>query len=186
MLWVPVLSKVSNWDLDLFFNRKFSALEMVCVCVCESLSHVWLFAIPWTVALQAPLSMGFSRQEYRSRLPFPSPGDLPDPGTEPGSPTLQADFFYHWAAREAKMFTNHLLNLLQPILGAYLSNTHAYISVVWNRLARPLPKVKQTPKSLYIFALLSLSFCYHSHALPFVFIMYCFNYSILLLWTLHR
>ena len=63
------------------------------MCVCESLSHVWLFAIPWTVALQAPLSMGFSRQEYRSRLPFPSPGALPDPGIEPGSPTLQADFF---------------------------------------------------------------------------------------------
>ena len=46
---------------------------------------------PWTVAHQAPLSMGFSRQEYQSGLPFPSPGDLPDPGVEPGSPTLQAD-----------------------------------------------------------------------------------------------
>ena len=48
-------------------------------------------AIPWTVACQAPLSMGFSRQEYWSGLPFPSPGDLPDPGTEPRSPALQAD-----------------------------------------------------------------------------------------------
>ena len=47
--------------------------------------------IPWTVACQAPLSMGFSRQEYRSGLPFPSPGDLPDPGIDPGSPALQAD-----------------------------------------------------------------------------------------------
>ena len=47
--------------------------------------------IPWTVAFQAPLSMGFSRQEYWSGFPFPSPGDLPDPGTEPGSPALQAD-----------------------------------------------------------------------------------------------
>ena len=46
---------------------------------------------PWTVAYQAPLSMGFSRQEYWSGLPFPSPGDLPDPGIEPGSPALQAD-----------------------------------------------------------------------------------------------
>ena len=45
---------------------------------------------PWTVALQAPLSMGFPRQEYWSGLPFPSPGDLPDPGIEPGSPALQA------------------------------------------------------------------------------------------------
>ena len=46
---------------------------------------------PWIVAHQAPLSMGFSRQEYWNGLPFPSPGDLPDPGIEPGSPALQAD-----------------------------------------------------------------------------------------------
>ena len=48
-------------------------------------------AIPWTVACQAPLSMGFSSQEYWSGLPFPSPGDLPDPGNEPMSLALQAD-----------------------------------------------------------------------------------------------
>ena len=47
-------------------------------------------ATPWTVALQAPLSMGFSRQEYWSGLPFPSPANLPDPGIEPRSPALQA------------------------------------------------------------------------------------------------
>ena len=57
----------------------------------KSLSRVRLFATPWTVALQAPLSMGFSRQEYWSGLPFPSPGDLPNPGIEPGFPALQAD-----------------------------------------------------------------------------------------------
>ena len=45
----------------------------------------------WTVARPTPLSMGFSRQEYWRRLPFPSPGDLPDPGIQPGPPTLQAD-----------------------------------------------------------------------------------------------
>ena len=55
------------------------------------LSRVRLFATPWTVAHQAPLSMGFSRQEYWSGLPFPSPGDLPIPGIEPMSPELQAD-----------------------------------------------------------------------------------------------
>ena len=54
----------------------------------KSLSHVQLFAIPGTVAHQAPLSMGFPRQEYWSGLPFPPPGDLPDPGIEPGSPEL--------------------------------------------------------------------------------------------------
>ena len=55
------------------------------------LSRVRFFATPWTVAYQAPPSMGFSRQEYWSELPFPSPGDLPDPGIEPGSPAFQAD-----------------------------------------------------------------------------------------------
>ena len=57
----------------------------------KSLSCIRLFATPWTVAYQAPLSTGFSRQECWSGLPFPSPGDLPDPGNEPGSPALQAD-----------------------------------------------------------------------------------------------
>ena len=57
----------------------------------KSLSHVWLFATPWTVAYQAPPSMGFSRQEYWSGLPFPSPGDPPDPGIKPRSPALEAD-----------------------------------------------------------------------------------------------
>ena len=57
----------------------------------KSLSCVLLFATPWTVAHQAPQSMGFSRQEYWSGLPLPSPGDLPDLGTEPGSPALRTD-----------------------------------------------------------------------------------------------
>ena len=58
--------------------------------VVQSLSRVWLFVTPWTVARQAPLSMRFSRQEYWSGLPFPSPGDLPDPVIEPMSPAWQA------------------------------------------------------------------------------------------------
>ena len=57
----------------------------------QSLSHVRLFVTLWTVAHQAPPSMEFSRQEYWSGLPFPSPGDLSNPGIEPRSPTLQAD-----------------------------------------------------------------------------------------------
>ena len=59
-------------------------------------SCVWIFATPWTVARQAPLSMGFSRQEYWRGLPCPPPGDLPDPGTEPRSlmsPALAGRFF---------------------------------------------------------------------------------------------
>ena len=57
----------------------------------KSLSCVRLFATQWAVAYQAPPSMGFSRQEYWSGLPFPSPGDLPNPGIEPESPALEAD-----------------------------------------------------------------------------------------------
>ena len=70
-----------------------SVCVCVCVCVCTRtcvLNCVWLFAIPWTVAHQTPLSMEFSRQEYQSGLPFPTPGDLPDPGIEPTFPTSAA------------------------------------------------------------------------------------------------
>ena len=65
----------------------FSFMLRSCVLV----SHVLLFVTPWITACQAPLSMGFSRQGYWSGFPFPSPGDLPKPGIEPGSPVLQAD-----------------------------------------------------------------------------------------------
>ena len=60
-------------------------------CVCM-LSHDQFFVTPWTVARQAPLSMGFSRQEYWSGLPFPTSADLPDPGIEPESPALAGRF----------------------------------------------------------------------------------------------
>ena len=61
------------------------------------LSCVRLFATPWTVTYEVPPSVEFSRQEYWSGLPFPSPGDLPNPGIEPGSPVLQADAVTLWA-----------------------------------------------------------------------------------------
>ena len=57
----------------------------------QLLSQVQLFVTPWNAGYQAPLFMGFSRQEYWSGLPFPSPGDSPDSGIESGSPALQAD-----------------------------------------------------------------------------------------------
>ena len=58
----------------------------------QSLSHISFFATTWTIAHQAPLPMGFSRQEYWSGLPFPPPGDLPDTGTKLASPALAAEF----------------------------------------------------------------------------------------------
>ena len=84
------------------FRTNLTSFECVCACVCAcacvhrtllcTLSCVRLFVTPWTVAHQAPLSMGFSRQEYWSGLPFPIPGDLPDPRIEPMSRLL------HWQA----------------------------------------------------------------------------------------
>ena len=72
------------------FRKSFGYKRSVNVNV-KSLSRVQLFATLWTVAHQAPPPVGFSRQEYWSGLPFPSPGDLPDPEIEPRSPALQAD-----------------------------------------------------------------------------------------------
>jgi len=77
----------SHWVVRLVLN-----IMDACLPAC-TLSHVRLFATPWTAARQAPLSMAFPRQEYWSGLPFPSPRDLLDPGMEPGSPASQADFF---------------------------------------------------------------------------------------------
>ena len=68
-----------------------SVLDILWYVKVKLLSRVRLFATPWTVAYQAPPSMGFSRQECWSGLPFPFPGDLPNPGIEPRSPALQAD-----------------------------------------------------------------------------------------------
>ena len=85
--------KTQQWPQDwkkLVFiptPKKGSAKECSKVNV-KSLNHVQLLATPWTIAHQAPPSMGFSSQEYWSGLPFPSPGDLPNPGIEPGSPAL--------------------------------------------------------------------------------------------------
>ena len=81
--------KIGDWEME---SRCDDFLEQDSMRnKVKSLSPVQLFATPWSVASQIPPSMGFSRQEYWSGLPFPSSGDLPDPGIEPRSPTLQAD-----------------------------------------------------------------------------------------------
>ena len=85
------------------------------------LSHVQLFATPWIVACQAPLPMGFHRQEYWTGLPFPSPGDLPNPGIKLGSPALQADSLLNEPPRKPK--TSNLFVALVEI------NTNIYIYI---------------------------------------------------------
>ena len=84
--------------------------------VCCVLSSVQLFATSLTVACQSPLSMGFSRQEYWSGLPFPSPGDLPEPGIEHASPEaspLAGRFFTTKPPRKPKCYNNKKQNISQ-------------------------------------------------------------------------
>ena len=77
--------------------KSLSRFMCVCVCVYSRAGLVAkscpILATPWTVAHQAPLTLGFPKREYWSGLPFPPPGDLPNPGIESGSPALQVDFF---------------------------------------------------------------------------------------------
>ena len=99
LLWWPTCLL-----LRVYILYSYCTVTVFCMKVkVKSLSRVWLFATLWTAAHQAPLPIGFSRQEYWSGLPFPSPGDLPDPGIEPRSPALQADAgrrFNLWATRK--------------------------------------------------------------------------------------
>ena len=110
----------SPWALEVFltFSPYWFFMPLL-----SPFSHVRLFATPWTVARQAPLSMGFSRQEYWSGLPFPSPGDLPDPGIKPvslASPVLAGRFFTHWATWEA----SHKTVFLQITTGQDTDKSH--------------------------------------------------------------
>ena len=93
------------------FSEIRESVILVCMCVCV-LSHVWLFATPWTVARQVRLSMGFFRQEYWNGLSFPTPGDLPDPGIEPTSlmsPALAGGFFTTSTTQEAQLGRKEIL-----------------------------------------------------------------------------
>ena len=93
-------SKPLTFNISVKFQKRplteafLSWHVMSCVCM---ISHIWLFTTPWTVAHQAPLSVEFSREEYWSKLPFPSAGDLPDPGIEPTSLESPVFLFSHYA-----------------------------------------------------------------------------------------
>ena len=94
----------------------------MCVCVC-SLSHVWLFATPWTVAHQVPRSMDFSSQEHWRGFLFTSSGDLPDPGIEPASlasPALTGRFFTTSTTWEALNINFFDISLMIPSLSCLI------------------------------------------------------------------
>ena len=92
-----ITTNINSYSITFVLFRWYSFVCVyVCVCVCSVMSN--FFATPWTVVHQAPLSMGFPRPEYWSGLPFPPPGELPNPGIEPmspASPALQVSSFYH-------------------------------------------------------------------------------------------
>ena len=122
--------------------RRMPRRNRVCVCVgvcmhAKPLSHVRLFAAPQIVACQAPLSMGFSRQEYWSALPCPPPGDIPHPGIKPAShisPALAGGFFTTsttWEAHinicKTEFFFKEDLYLLQtPYVSCLSIHTHTH------------------------------------------------------------
>ena len=82
-LWISLVTdSFSSLKCNVYFHESESEVAQLCPTLCD----------PWTVAHQAPPSMGFSRQEYWSGMPFPSLGDLPDPGIEPASPALAGGF----------------------------------------------------------------------------------------------
>ena len=97
----------NKWEEELLFQfqhiKRSVFIFVICCVVLSCFSCVWLFVTLWTVALQAPLSMGFSRQEYWSGLPCSPPGDLPNPGIKPVFPASLhcRHILYHWATREA-------------------------------------------------------------------------------------
>ena len=116
--WIAIsFSRGSSWPMDwtqvfCIAGRFFTAWAILHtfnhqIPPVKLFSHVRLFATSWTVACQAPPSRGFSRQEYWSGLPFPFPGDLPDPGIKPWPPALQADLY--WLSYKIASFWCHFI-----------------------------------------------------------------------------
>ena len=106
---------------------------------CESLKRVWLFVTEWTGAHQAPLSMEFSRHNYWSGLPFPSPGDLSNQGIEPGSPALQVDSLPSESPRKLIFYLESLRSFPRTYMWlmterqarCLIFNIMAYVSSTW-------------------------------------------------------
>ena len=114
----------SQWGKgsELFRNlpKVLSSLMLRGRCLVTKLCPT--LATPWTVACQAPLSMGFSRQAYWSGLPFPSPGDLPDPGIKPRSPVLQ---ILYWLSYDGSHFVFPKGYPVWPSCTTYMNSPHS-------------------------------------------------------------
>ena len=123
------------WFIPIQHFTNFSGNRISLFCILKvkvkSLIRVRLFATPWTLAYQASLSMGFFRQKYWSGLPFPSPGNLPNPGIEPGSPALEADTLTSEPPGKPSLIpldnSSYLLSTLFNINRTYLPRAYLFI-----------------------------------------------------------
>ena len=114
---------------------------METACMLRHFSCFWLFSTPWTVACQAPLSMGFSRQEYWSGLPSPPPGDLPDLEIEARSSALQADSLPSEPPGKPEQACFHRLKLHQLCsLERHCSGNSLVFSVLWQVIHLSFPR----------------------------------------------
>ena len=144
-MWVEALEQVPPWEPGKL--KENSALDCLAAywspfvgqtqhaCLPSCFSHVWLCVTLWTLAYQAPLSMGFSRQEYCSGLPCPPPGDLPNPGIEPASitsPALAGRFFTTSATWETPDSAHPSLKtpITLPDLSAVCFHSPSQVSVL--------------------------------------------------------
>ena len=129
--WNPHLNKwLICYQVPIAFSLSLSLSLSLFFSLSLLLSTVWLFVTLWTTAQQAPLSIEFSRQEYWNRLPFPFPGDIPDPGIEfsyPVSPSLQAGFFVLFCF-------DHLNHLGSPENTSYWFLSLGLMIMNWNNV----------------------------------------------------
>ena len=113
-------SKKSYWFPVHFFFPLLWGCDSLFVCMLSRFSHIWLIAILWTIARQAPLSIGFSRQEYWSGLPWPPPRDLPNPWLELHLPLLRCRWIlYHWVTEGSMVDYLHALYISHLNLGVW-------------------------------------------------------------------
>ena len=104
----------------IFFFPLLWGCDSLFVCMLSRFSHIWLIAILWTIARQAPLSIGFSRQEYWSGLPWPPPRDLPNPWLELHLPLLRCRWIlYHWVTEGSMVDYLHALYISHLNLGVW-------------------------------------------------------------------
>ena len=146
----PWLSKCSHNRLHFYFLKESVRW---CCRVLSGFSHVWLFATPGTTARQAPLSRGFSRQEYWRGLPCPPPGDLPNPEIEPmfyiscigrqvlyHQHHLESPRWYYWSLSFHSLFKIIVCKLVCSTVFIYLGKICTSLVVLWLRLQAPNAK----------------------------------------------